>query len=338
MLPQRDEQGLDADELALALASADAAWVARLVCRAFRDACPPRAPHDVAASVGRCRLAAELGFPTDRVAHEAARAGSAEVLAWAAECGYPIGVRECVRAAATGGRLRVLQWMHDQDLGMWREPVCCLAAEAGHLEVLKWAHGHQHCHASTFASAARGGHVEILRYLHASRCPSDHTVCSGAARRGHVEALAWLVDHDYRCRPDECLCDAALTGHLHVLRWLRSRGFDWADIDHPYPMSRFKFASAAASSGRVEVLEYVVREGFPVDRTAASAAAGGGHVAVLEWLRARQYPIDGWAARDAAIKGKLGALQWLVAAGAPWDREACQNTEHSHIIEWIRAN
>jgi hypothetical protein len=331
--------GLGREALESALTQTTA-WVARLVCRAFRDARPPRAPHDVAASVGRCRLAVELGFPTDRVAHAAARAGSAEVLAWAAECGYPIGVERCVRTATVNGHLPVLQWMHDH-IDMWREPVCRIAAEAGHLEVLKWAHGHQRCDRSTFASASRGGHMEVVRYLHASRCPSDRSACALAASAGNLEVLAWLVERGCTCHPAECLTLAAEGGHLHVLTWLRSRGLDW-HVDgayrNQYANDRFKLARAAASSGRVEVLAYVVHEGFAVSGAAACAAAAGGHVAVLEWLQRNGHPIDARAARAAAVSGKLGALQWLVAAGAPWDRAECEDTEHPHIVEWIRNN
>ena len=55
---------LDCNELALALECTDA-WVARLVCRAFRDRCDRRdaSPLSAVQSVARLQLALALGMP-----------------------------------------------------------------------------------------------------------------------------------------------------------------------------------------------------------------------------------------------------------------------------------
>lgn len=79
---------VDLDALAAMLATTDA-WLVRLVCVAFRDACPPRpgSASSAVTSPRRCRLAIALGFPTCRVC-AAAALGHERTLTWAVRRGY----------------------------------------------------------------------------------------------------------------------------------------------------------------------------------------------------------------------------------------------------------
>jgi hypothetical protein len=91
----------------------------------------------------------------------AARAGSADTLAWLHEHG-------CVSDSAT----------------------CAMAARGGHLEALQWAHAHACKWTSTTCSAAaRGGHLEVLQWAREHGCEWDKETCSGAAGGGHLELL-----------------------------------------------------------------------------------------------------------------------------------------------------
>ncbi len=95
--------GLCDDELKMALAATDA-WVARLVCRAFRDRCERRDATlvDAVQSVARLKLALELGADRLYVGRAAARAGKLEVLQWARDHGCKWG--PCVDVQRGGAR------------------------------------------------------------------------------------------------------------------------------------------------------------------------------------------------------------------------------------------
>ena len=75
---------LSRDELELALLTTDA-WVARLVCRGFRDRCDRRDAtlSSAVQSAARLELALALGMPRSNVCHQAARGGHLGVLQWA---------------------------------------------------------------------------------------------------------------------------------------------------------------------------------------------------------------------------------------------------------------
>ena len=68
--------------------------------------------------------------------------------------------------------------------------------------------------------------------------------------------------------------EACKSGHLEVLKWLRSEGCPWsADA-----------CSDAASGGNFEALKWLRSEGFPWDEAHTLAAAEqGGHLDVIEW-------------------------------------------------------
>ncbi len=120
---------LGSDELELALASTDA-WVARLVCRAFRGRCERRAPirESAVQSVARLELALTLGMSSALVCRHAARAGRLAVLESARASGCEWDASTC-SAAAGGGHLATLQWARANGCG-WNWTTCC-AARAG---------------------------------------------------------------------------------------------------------------------------------------------------------------------------------------------------------------
>jgi hypothetical protein len=87
---------LSPDELELALASTDS-WVARLVCRAFRDRCSRQdaSAKSAVQSVARVKLAISLGMPRRSVYRAAARGGHLATLHWACGAHEP-SIRSCL--------------------------------------------------------------------------------------------------------------------------------------------------------------------------------------------------------------------------------------------------
>jgi hypothetical protein len=106
------EMPLDPPTLELVLGWTDA-WLARLVCRAFRHSAPP----------GRVDAATVSSPERLELARSAAGWSKPDNLcSWAAE----------------NGHLAVLQWARANGCE-WTNDACDSAAESGHLAVLQWA-------------------------------------------------------------------------------------------------------------------------------------------------------------------------------------------------------
>jgi hypothetical protein len=128
---------LGSDVLRATLSRADA-WVARLVCRAFRDRCPrgPCRLISIFASPARCQLAFDLGYGDLDFCYCAGRAGRLDLLKWALARGR---LRHSAHnGAAAGGHVAVLEWACDLG-GEWRpDEACDAAARNDRIEVLLW--------------------------------------------------------------------------------------------------------------------------------------------------------------------------------------------------------
>ena len=88
--------------------------------------------------------------------------------------------------------------------------------------------------------------------------------------------------------------EAAGSGNLELVQWLRANGCDWCD----------HACGEAAEGGHLEVLQWLRANGCPWHRDTCYFAVDKGHVEVLRWARENGCP---WTAvdRDQAAE-KLG--------------------------------
>ena len=90
--------------------------------------------------------------------------------------------------------------------------------------------------------------------------------------------LQWIRAQDPPCPWDSSVCyQAALNGHLEVLRWARSQGCPWNE----------NAPCAAAMNGHLKTLVWLIQEGCPYDKEECRRVAefGGERTRkVLEWL------------------------------------------------------
>ncbi len=223
---------LDEATMSLALIATDA-WVARLVCRAFRDGCPrePQSgverpacrafrdggPHGPARAASRRRSSERAGPSASAVrppecAARPPATGRLDVLRWAWSRGMR-AVRAIPEAAARGGHLATLEWLHARKCTS--ENVCLEAAAAGHIHVLEWARDHEHTWRRDFSSAAaRNGHVGVLQWIRANGLTWDCVIYEAAAAGGRVNVLSWLASEGYveHCALTNNVCENAARG------------------------------------------------------------------------------------------------------------------------------
>jgi hypothetical protein len=186
--------------------------------------------------------------------------------------------------AASAGYVQFMECLMPRRAGRaaWipRAELCAAAAASGHLPVLQWLHARgAHWSPAVPYLAAKHGHFELLQWARTNGCRFYEPVTAAAAGRGDLEMLMWLRAH--HCPWHEATCsDAAAGGHLHLLQWARKNSCPWDPIG---------CAVAAARSGELEVLQWIVSHGLPRysgSETAVSAAAArSGRPHVMEWLQ-----------------------------------------------------
>ncbi len=100
-------------------------------------------------------------------------------------------------------------------------------------------------------------------------------------KTGSLNALKWFknefpwkfLDHSW----SRWACgNAALCGHLELLKWLRDNGgCPWGIMT----------CENAAEGGHLELLKWVRNEGCPWDKRVCSYAAKGGYLELLKWAK-----------------------------------------------------
>ena len=182
--------------------------------------------------------------------------GSVEVLEYLLGKGLKLKVETC-QGAARGGHLEALKFLRGLDPPCpWDVYACNEAAERGHLDVLKFLRGlDPPCPWTAWSCtrAAEEGHLEVLKWLRDQDppCPWHSYTCTGAAEFGHLEILKWSRSQDPPCPWHPYACSrAAKGGHLEILKWLRSQ-------DPPCPWYRGECLEEARVSGHEHVVKWI---------------------------------------------------------------------------------
>ena len=142
------------------------------------------------------------------------------------------------------------------------------------------------------AEAAKHGHFEVLLWLIQQGCPHTPEIIYHVVRHGDVEILKWFLEKNYlewfRGRknlderfedvPDLCE-EAAGYGQLEMLKYLRSQHFEWNQL----------VTRKAVQNGFLDVLQWCVANGCPVDDHLCNLAGYEGHTEIVKWLHANNH-------------------------------------------------
>ncbi|GLC39390.1 hypothetical protein PLESTM_000891500 [Pleodorina starrii] len=159
------------------------------------------------------------------------------------------------------------------------------------------------------AVAVGEGHLPMLHMLEARGHLPDPGMLRAALRSGRLAVVRWVSERLERL-------DAGLGQHQqHQQQRPQQRQRQPLGLG----LSPELF-SAGASSGSVEVLEWLRGRGCPWDARTFAAAAGAGSEEALEWLAERGCPMgdDGAPYIQPAARGDLSVLRCLRRLGCPW--------------------
>ena len=179
------------------------------------------------------------------------------------------------------------------------------------------------------------GHLRALWGAVAQGFPLDAQIYSYAARRGHVEILAWLHSLGRPIERAMCLEAAGLVGNLATIQWAYDLGYP-IDAD---------MCAMAAWCGHLEILQWLMAQGCKPDARASRRAASGGHLEVLKLLEAQECPFDAGASQAAVESaldgGDVAVMEWLFAVECPCDLGFCiylaRHRNNRAILTWLLA-
>jgi len=162
-------------------------------------------------------------------------------------------------------------------------------------------------------------------------CVSWHDT-QGAAVRGHLEAIQWILRNAVksdRWRMDMAFTFAVSAGHLHILQWL---------YKNLYAQLPILSHDVVVESGDIVVIEWLWDHGFSCNTYTCEAASRQGRIHILTWLREKGCPWDQWTCINAAVHGHLAVLQWARQHGAPWNKAyILASSLTPEIREWVEA-
>jgi hypothetical protein len=191
--------------------------------------------------------------------------------------------------------------------------ICEIAARTGNIEMLQWLQGEgkRKFSAATALAAAEAGHSAVVRFLVDAKCPWS-PAATAVARHGDLELLKWMVEqHWRRCKwsPDTISGSAARSGSLDVLQYV---------INQHASIGQHTL-NGAVLSDTPELVQFLLQQyGLQLNAGLLHAAAESGLLNMVQYLVLQQCPGGSMCLRAAAAAGHLEVLKCLRAAGHVW--------------------
>eukprot|EP00953_Heterococcus_sp_UTEX-ZZ885_P007315 4438-Heterococcus_DN1.PRE.1 len=175
------------------------------------------------ASATAVKWAHECGLPFDnaKLQRIAGRVADIPVLYAAHALGLALTDEVFVGAAAAAS-IAKLQLLHSEQGCRLSSNICGWAARSGSIDALRWAREHGGiCTIETPGGAAAGAHLHVLQYLSDEGCEWDEIACAVAAANDQLSTLKWLHEHGCPWHHDYICSDAAESGSIETLLYLR---------------------------------------------------------------------------------------------------------------------
>jgi hypothetical protein len=143
---------------------------------------------------------------------------------------------------------------------------------------------------------------------------------SAAVSPSLAELCLDMEGSDCNTRAGPLIRAAVSDGKLDVMKWGKESGYE---LDK---MLDKDVVADAALHGHLEVVKYLRKLGISWDESTCSNAAKNGHLELLKWCRANQCPWDEGTCRQAAENGHLELLKWARLNGCPRDENTYEST------------
>jgi hypothetical protein len=130
-------------------------------------------------------------------------------------------------------------------------------------------------------------------------------ICNWAAGRNYLDVLRYAHSHKYPLDPCIALEQAVRNGGLATFKWI----VDAFPSKMAYDFSRHLLT--AAETGKLDIIEWLHKNGHHLSRSMAEKAARGGHLPVLKYLHQYVKFLEAMVIIEAAENGHLDIIEWL---------------------------
>lgn len=208
---------------------------------------------------------------TSAAMNEAAAMNHLDVVVWLHENRSEGCTVEAMSRAIAHGHFEIVLWLHANRSEGFRSERLDLDVRQGQFDCFRWHHTdhseenfqivkwlcenqYEGWTGRAFDFAADIGRLDIMEYLYdLGKRECNHSAIENAARRGHIQAMKWLIDHDM-VKPAHLeyafQVSAAHTGNLICVKFLVSYGkFDYDD----------SMVEKVATFSRFNVVEWLLR-------------------------------------------------------------------------------
>jgi hypothetical protein len=188
--------------------------------------------------------------------------------------------------------------------------------------------------------AAENGHLDILKVFkaRADTYPDDDIwnilkwddVREAAFLEGNVEICEWVCAHG-TCEQDmrtflQRYSDrfnpesVVVMGRLEMLQWFMAR-LEMDNLPHIVNSKKnnYKYVQTAAQYGHLEMLKWLVENGFKFTGDALTAAAKEGHLECVVYLRERGCNITPTVSKVTVNHARMHVLRWAIENGCKFD-------------------
>ena len=273
--------------------------------------------------------------------------GSVERFKWALKnkiLGQVPLTRIFVKAIIKGGNLDVLKLATSAKYApgfRFKVEDIWTAAELGQTHIFEWFMDQPALHHGYFwpvplRYAAENGHLDILKVFkaRADKYPDDEVwhlkwddVRNTAFFEGNVEMLEWVIAHG-TCEQDmrtflqhdySAIHKLVVRGRLEMLQWYMARleveNFpDFINYNKNFCLN----TKRAAQYGHLEMLKWMMENGFKFAVDALTAAAARGHLECVVYLRERGCNMTPNVSKAAVNFAQIHVLRWAIENGCKW--------------------
>lgn len=232
---------------------------------------------------------------------------------------------------AAEGNLAFLKRAHM--FGFPLQGVAYSAARHGHFHILEWIleDWPSLMNSDAYAGAIKSNNWHVLKWLRLHKCPMSADILQLLINSKNFDMVKWALENEFPMKY-EALELAARHGDLEMFEHLeRNCPKDW--IRSP------SICANAAAGGQLHMLQWLQRNGYPINSDACKHAALNGHWEVLNWLRENNCPWSRNLCQILVKRGELAKLKHVRAMGCPWNKITFENLDvDNDLMKWAIAN
>jgi predicted regulator of amino acid metabolism with ACT domain len=221
--------------------------------------------------------------------------------------------RNVFQSAVGTGDLELIKWLLTQNCPYDRNKVVKVIMVKPTWELLKWWEKFENYWTNLGVEhLMKMGRLDILKWLHQKGVPLDsNKLFDMAARHNQKKIIKWLHNLGFSFSNNMTVY-AARKNHFNLLKWLHQQGCPFGNYNGFHNHNE---VTAAASTGNIQMVKWLIRLGIEVTFVAIIKAAELGHFVLVNWFMFEGYPINRRLIGYLLIHGMYTVAEKLLEQG-----------------------